>query len=132
MRAAAQAIASPTADLVLAADRLFILAETFDVYVRDNPSILADLDLTESATVAAGAMFDLLVRLDAKLPDASGCDAAKPVDRMFILTETFNLYVREDQAVASGIRLSIRALFLSAIMRGFQRRLKALLPKKTT
>lgn len=132
MRAAAQAATKPASGLALAADRMFILAETFDVYVRDNPAILADLDLTESATIAAGALYDFWQRLDAKLPDDAGNDAAKPADRMFILTETFNLYVREEQAVATGIRLSIRALFLSATMRGFQRRLGALLPEKTS
>lgn len=129
MRAVAKAATSPNADLVLAADRLFILAETFDVYVRDNPAVLADLDLTESATIAAGAMLDFVERLNAKLPEAAGSDIVKPVDRMFILTETFNLYVREEEAVADRFGLALRAGFLSHAMLGFYRRLGAHLPE---
>lgn len=121
--------------LKLAADRMFILAETFDVYVRDHPAVVADLGLTESATVAAGAMFDLFEQINAKLPAGTDDDRAQPLDRMRILTETFDLYVREDQAVTSSLRLSVRAFLLNRALQTFSRHLTARLQnalKETT
>ena len=53
-----------------AADRLFILAETFDVYVRDHPAVVADLRLDASAADAAGALHRLLEQITAALPNS--------------------------------------------------------------
>ena len=50
-------------------------------------------------------------------------DAAEALDRMFILTETFNLYVRDHPAIASDPQLSEGASFLAGVMLGFYSRL---------
>lgn len=123
-------IAAPTAngqgaDLALAADRMRILVETFDVYVRDHPGVLADLDLTDSATAAACALIDLVEKIHAR--DETSASSARLADRMRILTETFDLYVREEPLVGARLRLSVQAFILNFALQTFTRRLTATL-----
>lgn len=44
-------------------DRMFILTETFNLYVRDHPAVLADPDLSEGAAFLSGALLGFYSRL---------------------------------------------------------------------